>query len=216
MAVSPDLMLKSPTLEVRPKAAAAQPSPAPEASDGKRSSFSEVYARERQTKPVERKNDAAAPSREKADEEQTAGETTATADAEKPTVAESGNSLPGEEASDKPLPEGELDPLLLFGLNGQLPTPEPAVAQAAPLTLMPGLAQPQLTPPLADAETQVSEDISGESATSVAAPTLTLKAAPAAASPTATSETAAPAEDASPACCKPAASPSQTSSWRWH
>ncbi|EIK53947.1 flagellar hook-length control protein FliK [Stutzerimonas degradans] len=195
MAVSPDLLLKSPTLEVRPKAAAAQPSPAPEASDGKRSSFSEVYARERQTKPVERKDDASASSREKVDEEQSAGEPTATADAEKPTVAESGNSLPGEEASDEPLPEGELDPLLLFGLNGQLPAPEPAAAQTEALTLMPGLGQTQLTPPLADAETQVSEDVSGESATTVAAPALTLKAAPTAVSPAAASETAAPAED---------------------
>ncbi|MCW3150307.1 flagellar hook-length control protein FliK [Stutzerimonas stutzeri] len=143
MAVSPDLLLKSPSVDARPKAAAAKAAEAPEPNAGGRSSFSEVYARERQSKPVERKDGAAASAREPADEDQPVDETTAASDAEKPAVAESGNSLPaGDEAEGLAL-DSELDPLLLLGLSGQFPPQEEAVATQASFSFTPGLTQPQ-------------------------------------------------------------------------
>ncbi|WP_219817137.1 hypothetical protein [Arthrobacter sp. GMC3] len=54
MAVSPDLLLKSPTVDARPKAATKAPDTPRDGRDNGNASFSDVYAKERQTKPAER------------------------------------------------------------------------------------------------------------------------------------------------------------------
>ena len=54
MAVSPDLLLRSPSVDARPKTAAKAPEAPREGRDSGSSSFSDVYAKERQTKPTER------------------------------------------------------------------------------------------------------------------------------------------------------------------
>ncbi|HAR06060.1 MAG TPA: flagellar hook-length control protein FliK, partial [Pseudomonas sp.] len=54
MAVSPDLLLKSPTVDARPKAATKAPDTPRDGRDNGNASFSDVYAKERQAKPVDR------------------------------------------------------------------------------------------------------------------------------------------------------------------
>ena len=60
MAVS-DLLLKSPTVDARPKAATKAPDTPRDGRDNGNASFSDVYAKERQAKPVDRpaRNDGA-------------------------------------------------------------------------------------------------------------------------------------------------------------
>ncbi|WP_312571494.1 flagellar hook-length control protein FliK [Stutzerimonas balearica] len=126
MAVSPDFLLQTSTLDARPKAPARTSEASREPADNGRSSFSDVYARERQAKPAER---PAAPARREADKPSETREAAKGGSAEKPTVAESGKPLPADEqpSPDEPVAEGELDPLLLFGLGGgQLPVEDAA------------------------------------------------------------------------------------------
>ncbi len=71
----------------------------------------------------------AAPARREADKPAETREAAKGESAEKPTVAESGKPLPADEqpSPDEPVAEGELDPLLLFGLGGgQLPVEDAA------------------------------------------------------------------------------------------
>ncbi|MCQ4294790.1 flagellar hook-length control protein FliK [Pseudomonas stutzeri] len=134
MAVSPDLLLKTPSVDARPKASAKAPDAPREGRDSGNASFSDVYAKERQTKPVDRptRNDS---SRDKPVDDKGRQEAAGVTAEEKPTVAESGNPLPAQTSAED-LPEAELDPLLLLGLGGQF--------------------APQ-------AETQPAEDLQGES-----------------------------------------------------
>ncbi len=116
MAVSPDLLLKSPSVEARAKASTKAPEAPREARDS--ASFSDVYAKERQTKPADRpvRNETG---RDKPVDDKARKESAGVAGDEKPTVADSGNSLPPETQAEE-VPEAELDPLLLLGLGGQL------------------------------------------------------------------------------------------------
>ena len=112
MSVAPDLLLKS-APEVKPRAAPSKPAAKPaEPNKNEASSFSQVYAKERQAKAVERSDAPAKPARdtkaEKEDEPVTAG-------GGQVEVADSGKPLPSE-----PAVEGAaLDPLLLLGITGE-------------------------------------------------------------------------------------------------
>lgn len=117
MSVAPDLLLKS-APEIKPRAAAAKPPGKPaERPKHEASSFSQVYAKERQAKAAERCEAAAKPTRDAkpaAEDEATPLETAAAA---QPELADSGNALPAE-----PAVEGAvLDPLLLLGITGEMP-----------------------------------------------------------------------------------------------
>ncbi|MGE4407971.1 flagellar hook-length control protein FliK [Pseudomonas sp.] len=144
MAVSPDFLLKAPSVDVRPKAAAKAPEAPREARDGAGSSFSDVYARERQAKPAERPAARDDARRDKVVDDKAPRDATETVDDEKPAVAESGNALPPEELPDDAL-QGD-DPLLMFGLGGQFLPEEPLQDdQVSGETLLSGLSGLQQT-----------------------------------------------------------------------
>lgn len=128
MSVAPDLLLKS-APEVKLRAAASKAPPkAAERPDNGASSFSQVYAKERQAKAAERAEAPAKPARESKPEAQEAENPQAMTAAAQPELADSGKALPSE-----PAVEGAaLDPLLLLGMTGELPVEE------APLELVPG------------------------------------------------------------------------------
>ncbi|WP_222908865.1 flagellar hook-length control protein FliK [Pseudomonas sp. DNDY-54] len=156
MAVSPDLLLnlKAPSAAI--KAANASPKAAPQPSRDEPSSFANVYAKERQAKPVERQDAPAKPVRDKPVAEKPSQETAESGGTEKPVTADTGNELPAEPElaeSDSLEPEAELDPLLLFGLGGQgtqgdetLPAQPPSGSE-----FLVGLAQAQTAVGEADA-----------------------------------------------------------------
>lgn len=139
MAVTPDLLLKTPTVDVRPKASAKAPDTPRESRDGGAASFSDVYARERQTRPTERveRGDS---SRDKPVDEKSEAKAAEASGDEKPAVAESGNALPAASESDE-VPEAELDPLLMLGLGGQSVAPSEIqpIGEVQPETLLSGL-----------------------------------------------------------------------------
>ena len=128
MAVAPDLLLQS-APEVKPRKSAARP-PADTQPPRKNeaSSFAQVYAKERQTSAVERHEAAAKSSRNKSETEDDAAPADVLPGADAAVVADSGNDLPVESevvVQDAETLEAELDPLLLFGMTGQIPlTPE--------------------------------------------------------------------------------------------
>ena len=128
MAVAPDLLLQS-APEVKPrKAAARPPAETPQPRKNESSSFAQVYAKERQTSAVERHEGAAKSARNKSEAEGEAAPAEAQPGAEAVVVADSGNDLPVDSevaTPDAEALEAELDPLLLFGMTGQVPlTPE--------------------------------------------------------------------------------------------
>ena len=128
MAVAPDLLLQS-APEVKPrKAAARPPAETPQPRKNESSSFAQVYAKERQTSAVERHEGAAKTARNKSEAEGEATPAEAQPGAEAAVVADSGNDLPVDSevaTPDAEALEAELDPLLLFGMTGQVPlTPE--------------------------------------------------------------------------------------------
>jgi len=139
MAVSPDLLLRSPSVDARPKAAAKAPEAPREGRDSGSASFSDVYAKERQTKPTERsvRNEA---SRDKPVEDKREQETAEATTDEKPAVAESGNTLPPETPAEE-IPEAELDPMLLLGLGTQFVAESEAQPETEvdAVSLLPGL-----------------------------------------------------------------------------
>ncbi|AVO55053.1 flagellar hook-length control protein FliK [Ectopseudomonas mendocina] len=132
MSALPDLRLQA-TPEVKSKAQ--PPAKAPEPSKNGASSFAEVYAKERQSKPGERANGSAQSNQEPA---KPATDSPGAA-AEEADVAASGNSLP----SDEQAPEA-IDPLLAMALGGIQTQPEEAPptedALEAPALIISGLA----------------------------------------------------------------------------
>ncbi|BFN29062.1 flagellar hook-length control protein [Pseudomonas sp. SCT] len=155
MAVSPDLLLKTPSVDARAKASTKAPDAPREGRDSGSSSFSDVYAKERQTKPVERqaRNDT---SRDKPVDDKGGQPAAEAASDGKPAVAESGNPLPSEAPSEE-LPGAELDPLLLLGLGGQFvaQTEAQPAAELPAETLLVGLP---LTPGLISGEAEQVAD----------------------------------------------------------
>jgi len=128
MPVAPDLLL-TPAAAAKPKAAPANTSQStaqPRKQEG--SSFSQVYAKERQAKATERQDAAAKSARDsKADPQANASDPTAAVAAE-PVVADSGKDLPEEPT----LEEGAVDPLMLLGLFQ--PEPQTEVVEEQPDT----------------------------------------------------------------------------------
>lgn len=120
MSVAPDLLLKS-APEVKPRAAASKPPEKPaQPNKNEASSFSQVYAKERQAKAAERNEAPAKPARESKLEQEEPHDTPVSAAAGQAEVADSGKPLPSE-----PAVEGVvLDPLLLLGITGELPVEE--------------------------------------------------------------------------------------------
>ena len=139
MAVSPDLLLKTPAVDARPKASAKAPDAPREARDSGNASFSDVYAKERQAKPVDRptRNDGA---RDKPVDDKGRQEVAGEPTDEKPAVADSGDALPSPTETEE-LPEAELDPLLLLGLGAQFapPAENQPVEDLSSDSLLPGL-----------------------------------------------------------------------------
>ncbi len=134
MSVAPDLLLKS-APEVKPRAAASKPQEKPaQPNKNEASSFSQVYAKERQAKAAERNDGPAKPAREsnvEKDEPQDAQVQAAVGQTE---VADSGKPLPTDPASDG----AALDPLLLLGITGEMPVAETddVALEAEPVPLM--------------------------------------------------------------------------------
>lgn len=128
MAVAPDLLLQS-APEVKPrKSAPKPPADAQPPRKNEASSFAQVYAKERQTNAVERHEAAAKSARNKSEAASDAVPAEALPGAEAAVVADSGNDLPVDSevaTQGAETLEAELDPLLLFGMTGQVPlTPE--------------------------------------------------------------------------------------------
>lgn len=117
MSVAPDLLLMS-APEVKPRAAAAKaPEKPAEPNRNEGSSFSEVYAKERQAKAVERHDASAKPARDSASEQPADDNAASVAAAGTEEVADSGKVLPEE----VPVEGAVLDPLLLLGITGDVP-----------------------------------------------------------------------------------------------
>lgn len=140
MAVSPDLLLNIKTPEPRGKAAGAKADSASQASRQEASRFAEMYAKERQGKPVERSDAPNRPARDKPVNEKDSQETAGAETTEKPTIAEGGNELPPEpsqavdEASESQEVAGaELDPLLMFGMGAQAEVAEVPSGEIQPV-----------------------------------------------------------------------------------
>ena len=128
MAVAPDLLLKS-APEVKPrKSAAKPPAETPQPRKNQPSNFAQVYAKERQTSAVERQAVAAKTAQNKPQAQDAAAPADALSGANAAVVADSGNGLPVDAevtTQDDSVLDPALDPLLLFGMTGQVPlTPE--------------------------------------------------------------------------------------------
>ncbi|MGG5873861.1 flagellar hook-length control protein FliK [Pseudomonas peli] len=120
MSVAPDLLLKS-APEVKPRAAASKPPEKPaQPNRNEASSFSQVYAKERQAKAAERSDAPAKPARESKVDQEEPQDPQAQAAAGQAEVADSGKPLPTDPASDGAV----LDPLLLLGITGEMPAEE--------------------------------------------------------------------------------------------
>lgn len=145
MSAFPDLRLQA-TPEVKSKAQ--PPAKAPEPNKNGASSFAEVYAKERQSKPGERTNGTAQNNQEPA---KPASESPGAA-AEEADVAASGNSLPTDEEA----PEEALDPLLAMALGGSQPQSEevPPAEDAldAPALVISSFASEQADEPVLEEE----------------------------------------------------------------
>ncbi|MDP3845999.1 MAG: flagellar hook-length control protein FliK [Pseudomonas sp.] len=159
MSIVPDLLLQ-PAVKAKPRGVPAKAqAPAPEPSQRKAASFAQVYARERQDKPVERAEPVAKGARERfsgcCDDASSATEPLS----EQEQIAASGKPLPDDAtattatimtADEDAEPATELDPLLLLAISGQLPTVEVSPAALAAIgTVQPAAedatAQPALT-----------------------------------------------------------------------
>lgn len=123
MPVAPDLLL-TPSVAAKPKAPAANASQnTAEPRKQEASSFSQVYAKERQAKAAERQDNAAKNARDSKNEpQQSASSPTSTPD-QAPAVAESGKDLPADPASE----DAVVDPLLMLGLFEPQPIVEEVI-----------------------------------------------------------------------------------------
>ncbi len=159
MSVSPDLLLKLTPPDLRAKAlsqgqsapvnnagASTAPNTGKPTSRSDAASFAQVFAQERQTKPAqpsrpaERSESTAAKSQRdkpaeakpKTDQRDNTPSASVEAPASAASVAASGNDLPAAEAGQEVPQDGELDPLLMFGLSGQFqPALDPLATQQA-------------------------------------------------------------------------------------
>ena len=140
MAVAPDLLLKS-APEVKPrKSAAKPPAETPQPRKNQPSNFAQVYAKERQTSAIERQAAAAKAAQNKPQTQDAAAPTDTLPGANAAVVADSGNGLPVDAevtTQDDSVLDPALDPLLLFGMTGQVPlTPEEATQALEDVALL--------------------------------------------------------------------------------
>lgn len=127
----------------QPQARPQQPQPAAAEREAPRPKAPERQEPAARAKPAERR-DASTPSRaERTDDKAPAAEAKATGGDEKPAVADSGNELPEDDQAE--VTEASLDPLLLFGLNTEVP----------PATEEVGLTEPSVETALAAGVTAV-------------------------------------------------------------
>jgi flagellar hook-length control protein FliK len=135
MSVAPDLLLKS-APAVKPRAAAAKPpEKAAQPNKAEASNFSQVYAKERQAKAVERNEPSTRPARESKPAEKEDDDPQAVAAVGQSEVADSGKPLPSDPASAGAV----LDPLLLLGITGEPPVEVALDSEPAPLLVTTGL-----------------------------------------------------------------------------
>jgi flagellar hook-length control protein FliK len=135
MSVAPDLLLK-PAPEIKPRAAASKPPEKPaQPNRNEASSFSQVYAKERQATAVGRTDAPAKAARESKTDDDASQAIAASGQVE---VADSGKPLPTEPAGE----DAVIDPLLLLGITGELAAEETEVlaldAEPAPLLVTTG------------------------------------------------------------------------------
>lgn len=130
MSVSPDFLLQS-APDIRPKAAPAKsPASSQEASDSKASSFSDVYARERQTRAAERSEARQKSAAGEDDASTEKAEAASDVEGQQPIVAESGKELPSDEILEASGEEPGDPQLALDGLLQSPVATQAAVAAA--------------------------------------------------------------------------------------
>lgn len=155
MVASPDLLLntKAPAAVAKPASSSSRDSS--QASRNDASSFADVYAKERQSKPVERRDSAATGTGNESDKDRAASETAEKSGTLAPAPSEAGNDLPLEE--NVAGAEVELDPLLLMGMGAQS-----EAADSLPVSgseLLAGLPQGQVTLAEADVALEAEEPL---------------------------------------------------------
>lgn len=155
MVVSPDLLLntKAPAAVAKPASSSSKDSSQVSRNDA--SSFADVYAKERQSKPVERRDSAGTGTGNESDKDRAANETAEKSGTQAPAPSEAGNDLPLEE--NVAGAEVELDPLLLMGMGAQS-----EAADSLPVSgseLLAGLPQGQVTQAEADVALEAEEPL---------------------------------------------------------
>ena len=156
MVVSPDLLLntKAPAAVAKPASSSSRDSS--QASRNNASSFADVYAKERQSKPVERREGAAGSTRNASDNDRTANESAEKSGTQAPALTEAGNDLPLEE--NVAGAEVELDPLLLMGMVAQTEAADDSLPVSGS-ELLAGLPQGQVTLAEADVALEAEEPL---------------------------------------------------------
>ncbi|MBA1261709.1 flagellar hook-length control protein FliK [Stutzerimonas stutzeri] len=157
MAVSPDLLLNTKAPATVAKTASTSSRNASQAGRDDASSFADVYARERQGKPVERQDGAATAARNTSGKDKSADETAEKSGTQTPGLAEAGNDLPVTEGAEQGA-EVELDPLLLLGMGGQAEGADEAL-QTPDGELLTGWPQGQMPMTASDAAPEAEDSL---------------------------------------------------------
>lgn len=153
MVVSPDLLLNTKAPATVAKTASSASRDSSQASRNDSSSFADVYARERQDKPVERREGAATAARNESDKDRPANAAAEKSGTQAPDLVEAGNDLPLEEGA-----EVELDPMLLLGMGGQAESADEALPVSGGEFLV-GLPQGQMPQAEADIALEAEESL---------------------------------------------------------
>lgn len=156
MVVSPDLLLNTKAPATVAKTASSASRDSSQASRNDSSSFADVYARERQDKPVERREGAATAARNESDKDRPANAAAEKSGTQAPDLAEAGNDLPLEEAVEGA--EVELDPMLLLGMGAQAESADEALPVSGGEFLV-GLPQGQMPQAEADIALEAEESL---------------------------------------------------------
>lgn len=156
MVVSPDLLLNTKAPATVAKTASSASRDSSQASRNDSSSFADVYARERQDKPVERRDGAATAARNESDKDRPANAAAEKSGTQAPDLAEAGNDLPLEEAVEGA--EVELDPMLLLGMGAQAESADEALPVSGGEFLV-GLPQGQMPQAEADIALEAEESL---------------------------------------------------------
>lgn len=156
MVVSPDLLLNTKAPATVAKTASSASRDSSQASRNDSSSFADVYARERQDKPVERRDGAATAARNESDKDRPANAAAEKSGTQAPDLVEAGNDLPLEEGAEGA--EVELDPMLLLGMGAQAESADEALPVSGGEFLV-GLPQGQMPQAEADIALEAEESL---------------------------------------------------------